>query len=285
MENDERKGEDGTKPECESLRLPPLLDTVWNRVLAAFQFLTILPVPSPRGEPNLGRASPFFPVVGLFVGVMAAAVMSVTRLLLPRPVPELFAVLCLWAITGGLHLDGLADTMDAALSSRTREQKLQIMKDPTTGAMGVAALWFALSIKAAALCLLAGLQDHWWALLSAGVWSRWSLVISARLFRPGRPEGGLGRGFIAEVANAHCIVATVIALALAAALCLAGVEAKYWWTLMAAPISLLVSFMFSRVVGGHTGDTLGATSEVTEIACLLLWAALSWPTIGPPGLF
>ena len=113
-----------------------------KRFLAAIQFLTILPLP--RGlcpdERALGGSLPFFPVVGLGIGAAVALIDRGLGSLFPVGVTSVLAVILLIAASGGLHLDGLADTADGFFSSRPRERIFEIMRDNRTGPMEVAAI-------------------------------------------------------------------------------------------------------------------------------------------------
>ncbi|HQJ31558.1 MAG TPA: adenosylcobinamide-GDP ribazoletransferase, partial [Syntrophales bacterium] len=113
-------------------------------LLAAFQFLTTIPLPGGKGtgEGDIAGSLPFFPVVGLLIGMAAAAGDFVFSLLFPPGVAAVLTVLLLVLITGGLHLDGLADTADGIFSVRNRERMLEIMRDSRIGTMGVLAVVF-----------------------------------------------------------------------------------------------------------------------------------------------
>src|SRR5512137_125405 len=110
--------------------------------LAAIQFLTVIPFPKdymPREE-DLGRSVPFYPIVGLLIGIMAATLGYLMEAVLP-PLPAYATILIfLLAISGGLHMDGLADTADGFFSARPRDRILEIMRDSRIGVMGVIAV-------------------------------------------------------------------------------------------------------------------------------------------------
>ena len=174
------------------------------------------------------------------------------------------------ALTKGFHLDGLADTADGFLSGRSRERKLEIMRDSRTGSMGVAAIFallgmkFALfgSIPAAALPVVAGIM-----MLSG----RCGIVLYNAMSRYARPDG-LGAIWFRR----RPVVGIVLALLLP------GVVA--WWFF--GPVAggalvgtlLLFTFIWSRVtravIGGATGDTIGCCEELCELLTLAWGAAL-----------
>ncbi len=121
--------------------------------LIALQFLTIIPVPFPLRceERDLGRSMAFFPLVGLFLGALLVGADFVLTLRLPRPVVDLLLITLLSAVTGALHLDGLADVCDGLAARGGRERFLAVMKDSRIGAVGVVGLVLALLLKYEAL--------------------------------------------------------------------------------------------------------------------------------------
>ena len=124
-------------------------------LFAALRFLTILPIPGNWGTAEEDIAEvPFFPVVGLLLGAVAAAAAEGAAPFAPPMLPAVGIVIVLLGFSGCLHLDGLADTADGFLSSRSREQILEIMKDSRTGAMGVTAIVCLLLLKFASLASL-----------------------------------------------------------------------------------------------------------------------------------
>jgi adenosylcobinamide-GDP ribazoletransferase len=127
--------------------------------MAALRFLTVIPLPGKIGtsEEELAHAVPFFPIVGLLLGCMAVPVAKIVFILLPPLPAALLTVLLLLGFSGGLHLDGLADTADGFFSARSTERMLEIMKDSSIGTMGAIALILVLLLKTACL---ASLNDH-----------------------------------------------------------------------------------------------------------------------------
>ena len=113
-----------------------------KRFLAAIRFLTILPLPGEWGaaESDLADSVPFFPVVGLLLGGLAAAIAWGMARIAPPMVAAAVIVVAMLSFSGCLHLDGLSDTADGFLSSRNRQRMLEIMKDSHAGAMGVIAV-------------------------------------------------------------------------------------------------------------------------------------------------
>lgn len=237
--------------------------------LLALQFLTRLPVPSAVAytPEALARSAVWFPLVGLVVGVTVAG----AGWLGTRIHPWLGALLALiaWAwVTGGLHLDGLADLADAlAAAHRDRGRFLEVLADPHLGAFGVMALVLQLMAKLVLLMLLLAATPGAWCLVLVPAWARLGALWWSQTLAPLKP--GLGERF-AWRAGRWGVWPWLAALA-ALSLALAPV-------LLFAPLLLLAWRTFLSVrLGGVTGDCLGAGIELTESVALLLlvsWAAV-----------
>lgn len=236
-----------------------------NGFRTAIQFLTVVPV---TGGPHLAGAVRWSPLVGLALG---AALAGVDLLLGPWLGPGVRAVLLvalLAALTGALHLDGLADSADGLLAPRAPADRLAIMRDPRTGGFGVVAVTLVLLAKAAALAELEGaLRTP--ALIVTPALARWTIVGLARLFPDAR--AGLGSVWRAGSTSAALGLATALALVPAVALAgLAGVVLSGVAVVTAGAVGL---FSAARV-GGVTGDVLGATVELVEATCWVVASAL-----------
>jgi adenosylcobinamide-GDP ribazoletransferase len=241
-----------------------------KRFLAAIQFLTILPLP--RGlcpdERALGGSLPFFPVVGLGIGAAVALIDRGLGSLLPVGATSVLAVILLIAASGGLHLDGLADTADGFFSSRPRKRILDIMKDSRTGPMGVAAIVCVVALKIALIASVAA-PARAWVLLLTPVAGRCALLVQMALLPYVRPEG-LAQVFHQSRSRIHALWALIFLIA-------AGGLAGGFPGLIAGGVSFLFALLFTayvrRRIGGLTGDTLGAACEWTELAPALVASA------------
>lgn len=234
----------------------------------AIRFLTLLPVPGmpPMTEQSIARSIPFFPLVGTLLGMLLALVGAFSGLFWGDAARAVLVVTTWGILTSGLHLDGLSDTFDGVMSWRSRERKLEIMKDSRIGAMGAMALVAVLGLKAA---FLYAAGDGWfWALLLAPALGRWADVYGIVAFPVAR-EGGLGRSFQEQLTRRDSLVVTALTVALA--LLLAGTQG-----LVAMALVWLVATALARwwvhTLGGLTGDTYGALCEIGEVVAL---AALS----------
>lgn len=238
--------------------------------LQAVRFLTIIPIPF-RKTPT-ARAmiqSAYFPLVGVLIGgLLVLAAKLLTSLWSAQLVSVILAVT--WVVlTGGLHLDGLADTSDAILSRRTRAQKLAIMKDSSVGTFGVLAVFCALLLKASFLNEIStALQFQ--ALALAPALGRWALV-QAAFFYPAAREEGMGRFFSEHARTRDFVIATLLMLGLAFLLL------RFWGVVIFGGIwlmAVLINRSFSKALGGLTGDTYGALCEISEVAALAMIALL-----------
>lgn len=245
----------------------------------ALSFLTRLPVGRVASEDymrDLGRSAGLFPLVGLLVGLIALGTYLVSRLFFgPAPAAVATMVAGIWA-SGMLHLDGLMDTADGVLSSRSLERMLAIMKDSRSGAMGVAVGALALLFRFSLLLdLPRGMLPA--ALLAAPALGRMIMPLAAVGWPPARGEEGLGSSFARYVGRGRVAVALLSGLLLAIALPAAvGGLGQSWrglaaW-LAAVGVCLGGGRWLANRLGGLTGDTYGALSELAELAALACFA-------------
>lgn len=236
-------------------------------LLVALGFLTRIPVPGAvfARAGAQARSLAWYPLVGLLVGALLALLAWCLQ-----AAPTLLAaalVVAAWAwLTGGLHLDGLADTADAWVGGLgDRARTLAIMKDPRSGPAGVTALVLVLLLKFAAV---AGLPAPalWPALLIAPLLGRAALT-AAFLTTPYVRAGGLG----APLAGASRIAGAFALLASLALVACAGRRALLA-LLVALGVGLLWRRLCMRRLGGMTGDTCGALCELVEVAALVAMA-------------
>lgn len=233
----------------------------------AVAFLTRLPVPGAAGTDAraVGRASAFFPVAGAVLGALLVAARHALPERLPATLQAALLLALLAPLTGALHLDGLADTVDGLGGGRTREDALRIMRDHAVGAYGAVSLVLLLLVEAAALAeLLRGATGDRWLILALII-SRWAPVPLARLLPYARPGGGLGAAVTEHGGWADLAAATAITFGAAAWVGWAGLAA------LGATSLLLVAlgWLFRRRLGGVTGDTLGAAIVLSEALVLV----------------
>lgn len=243
-------------------------------LLIALQFLTRLPIPSvgPWTKERLSGAARYFPVVGLGLGAILAVAYQLGSAWWPLPVVAV-VVIALWVkLTGALHLDGLADAADGWMGGQTPAERLQVMRDPHVGAMGVIALILCLLEKWAFLASMPA-SVALAALLVAPVLGRWACVLASYRMPYARSEvSGWSRQFVEGLAWRDVAIATAIAGAISI-LILRWLGIFLWAG--AGLLTYLLQWCWVRRFGGITGDLLGATCELTEIGCLLLLLSIS----------
>ncbi len=258
-----------------------LLDQ-YTELVAAVRFLSILPLPgaphrfesaSPSASSqHLVLGSAYFPLVGLVLGLLLYLFIFLFNPLVPHLALSALLVVALVLLTGGLHLDGLMDSCDGLFGGRTRERRLEIMRDSRVGSFGVLGGACVLLLKFAFFASLE-MPALFVALLCILPAARWSMVLALRTFPSARPAG-LGITFRQSVSLQRLCIAGCSALLIATVIGhLAGV--LVWIT--ASLAALLVGWWVTRRIGGLTGDTYGAIAEITEVVALLLLVILrSW---------
>lgn len=241
-------------------------------LLTAARYLTIVPFPGRNHAPMeaLGPSAAWFPIVGIGLGTVLALADRLTSWVFPPLLAALLTVTVWKVVTGGLHLDGLADCLDG-LVGRDPEHRLAIMRDSRIGSFGAMGLILFLMLEIVALAELPA-AVRWRALLAAPVIARAAPALLARLFRPARPDGQ-GAAFHAGVGAPA--VAVCLAVALVAATLALG------WLGVAAlaaglPSAVALAAFVARRIGGVTGDVLGASVEISELAVLLTVAAWTY---------
>lgn len=235
-----------------------------DAALATLQFFTRIPVPQPQwSEDLLGRGALFLPLVGLVIGGSAALLdWTFRRYTVGDPLRAIAVLTFLVVITGGLHEDGLADVADGFGGGSSREKTLAIMADSRIGSFGVIALTLSLLARYA---LIAALPTSRAAatLVAAHVLCRWTSLPLAAYLAPARGNQGQGVRFGMHLPR-HSAWA---GLAVAAAI-VAGFLGRRAAMPVAASIvvALITALYYRRRISGVTGDCLGATNQLTEIA-------------------
>ncbi|MDA8175176.1 MAG: adenosylcobinamide-GDP ribazoletransferase [Nitrospiraceae bacterium] len=240
---------------------------------AALGFLTIIPPPANKASGAFGRAPGYFPVIGILEGALFAVIAVTARAIGPLAAAG-FIIAAHTVITGGLHLDGLSDTFDSLAVRGSAERKLGVMKSGTAGPIGAASVTLALILKTALLAKALSPGPGYFPFPAAAfflpVASRWGMVFTILHGKPAKQEG-LGAMVCANTDKSGAVKATMFA---AAAIALWILLFKNGWFL---PVSFAAVYVFSIVsdvfckksFGGITGDTIGATSELSEIIFLI----------------
>ena len=231
--------------------------------LSAINFMTILPWGRDETfDPQ--RMIPYFPIVGIVLGILVALLDYVAVSAWGRVVGSLLDVIFLIVLTGAFHIDGLGDSADGLLGHRPRETVLAIMKDSRLGTMGLVAIVAALSIKWAGIYGLDSNRTLF--LIFVPALSRGSMLFGFRYLPYGRPAGGTGIDFFEQKLELPAFRGLAVVMLLSFTL---GWQAIWLLLCFAAVTAALVAY-YQKRMGCITGDMLGAMTEINEASLFLL---------------
>ena len=262
-----------------------------NNFLWALKFLTIIPIDrEDRIKPKGSFCVVYwFPIVGLCIGVFLSIAYLPLCFFFPPLIADALIILVYIAITGALHLDGLADTCDGIWGGWNKEKRLEIMKDSRIGSFGAIGLIcllglkyvsllsvgeisatkissFSASVKCASCFISPVLFNKCVALMVMPVIGRWAQVCAAGLSTYARNESGTGSFITEGTTRKQVIYASLFPVFL------------FWFFynlsgFMIFAIIIIFTLVWicyiKKKIGGMTGDTLGATNEITELVFLL----------------
>lgn len=236
-------------------------------LILMIQFLTRIPLPIAieAETKDFEKGVVYFPVIGMLVGLLLFGVIKLFLGYIDTLTLSVLLVFFEVLVTGGLHLDGLADSFDGLFSYRDKERMLEIMKDSRIGSNGVLILIFTLLFKTVLVNQIL-LNNLLGAILIMPAISRAMTVFASRI-SPYARENGMGNFFIGKVNNVQLFLGLLVTLL---------------WTYLFSPESiwmlipsLITTGLWCRMchhkIGGMTGDTLGANTELQEILILLLF--------------
>ena len=235
----------------------------------AFGLLTTLPfkLPDDWSAGDSGRASVWYPFVGLVIGALTWLTWKATLFFLPPLVAGVITLVIWVMLTGGLHLDGLADCCDGLFASVSIERRLEIMKDPRMGAFGVIGLILILLLKAAVLISLTSVSSF--GILLAASLARWC-ILPAALLPLARPSGsGMGADFAAGFQRSFIFWGALMPLTFAIILGVRGILS----IVTGLVASVFVLGLAKSRIGGVTGDVFGMVVEIVETVVLLTFVA------------
>jgi len=234
-----------------------------RRFFVAIQFLTRLPVARAlnSSESEVGKAAAFFPLVGVIVGGGAALVFVALHKILPVPASVLCAVIFASFLANGFHEDGLADAFDGFGGGWTKDRILEIMRDSRIGTYGTLALIFLVLGKFTFLSSLPEGQIWRW-LIVAHMAARWTTLPLCAWLPYARPEGQ-GKLVAKQVGTLEISIGTATLLLLFVFL---PWQAAIAVLLVITLVTLLSGLYFRARLQGITGDCLGATNQLTEVA-------------------
>ena len=242
-----------------------------------FKFMTRLPVPGGNSFDSkaLGKGMKWFPIVGLVIGIINLVVALILQMFIPSPILTGIILVTLDVIiTGGLHLDGLADTFDGIFSYRSKQKMLEIMKDSRVGTNGVLVLILYFIFKIGFLVETSELFEinQGVIMLIVPILSRINSVVNCA-FEPYARVTGMGKTFVDNTDKNGLIISyitvTIILYGIASYFMLPFIS-----LFIVLNILILCGFFFgklmTRKIGGITGDTLGALLELSSVLALVL---------------
>lgn len=246
-----------------------------NLITCAFQFLTRLPTPHLRDfQPEWIQASArYYPLVGMVVGGVSAAAMFGASILWSPWIAALIAVGVSMALTGCFHEDGLADTADGIGGGQTRDRRLEIMKDSRLGTYGASVLFVNLFLRVACLASLIALNPviAVIALIAANSMGRSVAVFAMAAMPYGGNPGMAKEGKPDRTTWINVVIACLIGAAPLIALNITTASIGIAAGLIAASVPAILAW---RLLGGRTGDVLGAVEQAFEIGFLLAVTAV-----------
>ena len=234
----------------------------------ALGFLTIYPLRATDTwtPETLGSSMVYYPLVGLFIGLALWVLSVLLSKVVPISIVSVLLLGCLEVMTGGLHLDGLADTIDGLSGGYSREETLQIFKDPHVGTMAVVGVVLVLLLKYASLNVLPS-DALLPALVLMTTLSRASMVQLACFSPYARASGGVGEPFVRGIRREHFFI--TVGLTVSIALLFGGFRGVLIWLLVSL-VTLGYQIYCRERLSGITGDVLGATNEANEALVLVL---------------
>ena len=247
-----------------------LIRNQYELFLIAVGFLTRIPIPKKTdfSEQKLNHASRYFPAVGWLVGIFTAGLFSTFEIAFSKTIAVIFSLLFAILLTGAFHEDGLIDTADGLGGGWSKDQKLEIMKDSRIGTYGAIAIWFSLSLR---LIFLTEIDNTFLALLIAHPLSRSTATGFLYFSSHVRSDNTSKAKPLAQKQNKMDFlvsqttgISTLILINSHALLLLGSLIA----------FGILWGWFLKKQLGGFTGDTLGATQQLSEILIYIIISAI-----------
>lgn len=232
-------------------------------LIEAIRFLTVIPINIPFNESSLKKSPRIFPLVGLLIGAISSLSFFITSKILPIEISSFITIFIWESISGGIHLDGFADTLDGLMSRKDREGILEIMRDSRIGVFGAVGIFFILGLKFLAINNSA---TPILSLLISPIIGRFLLTVSIYFFPYARTTGK-GGIFSGTVKPEDLFLSLVITILLSTII--GGLKG-----LLTLVVAVIICFIFgvylTRRIGGLTGDNYGAICELGEVIPLLI---------------
>ncbi|KNZ41070.1 adenosylcobinamide-GDP ribazoletransferase [Acetobacterium bakii] len=241
-----------------------------RKLLIAISFFTRIPIKINNvTNEEFYDSMILIPIVGLFIGLILYGVSLLVSLIHFMGLQALLMIIIYIWLTGGLHLDGFADTTDALFSARDREKMMEIMKDSRLGAFG--AIGLILLIMTYWMSFTVVLPEYSMVLLIMPVFGRVAAIMSTcfSTYAPG--GGGLGKRFV-EMTKLHHFVIYLVAVLVYATVILGYVG--FIAVVLSSIPGLLLMLNLQKKIGGMTGDTIGMTIELNQVFFLVIFSVM-----------
>ena len=237
---------------------------MFNNIRLAFSFLTIFPITVDTKDKkcSLSQSMIYFPVVGLFIALISLSMINVIEPVTSFRFTSLLLILLPIIISGGLHIDGLADFFDAFFQGKDRNDILSVMKDSRIGVWGALSVVFIILLKWE---LLMTISSRSLGFVFALCVSRWAHVFICFLLPYARKEDGLGKNVAGKISLKELLISTTFVVII-------GLFLSFKSIIILILCSLFIYFLslfFKKKINGITGDVIGATGEMSELFTLL----------------
>lgn len=241
-----------------------------RKILIAISFFTRFPIKlKDVSEDEFYNSMIFMPIVGLFIGALLFLVSWIFSYIHVVSLQALFTMIVYIWITGGLHLDGFADTIDALFSARDHEKMMEIMKDSRLGSFG--AIGLILLFLTIWSCYTVVLPQNLLIVLLLPLVGRYCAIQTCCFSTYAEGGGGLGRRIVEMTKPWHVLIYLVLILSFAW-FCIGFIA--FWAALATMVLNFGLMFYLQRKIGGITGDTIGLTIELTQTIYLVLLAVI-----------
>ena len=238
-----------------------------NSFLIALQFITTLPIKAKLNysEKDIASSMLYYPLVGSIIGFILVVSNILLSKFIPEPIVNILLLIIWITLSGGIHLDGLADSFDGLFGGKNKKRILEIMKDSSIGVYGVLALVLIILLKYVLLFELP-IQDKNSILIIVPTLSRLAMVLAVYNFPYARKEG-FGKAYKLYLKSKHVLFAFLWTIII-------SITLLFWQSIFLIIIAILSTFLISKYItnkiDGLTGDNYGAINEIIEIVSLLI---------------
>ena len=246
----------------------------FNDFLLFFQFFTRIPINKSLNceRENFKKGSIFFPIVGLFIGLVQWVIYYLLTKVLPANITAVFVVIIPIVLTGGLHVDGLGDTCDGFFSFKGGKDKIiEVMKDSRVGTYASIAIVFDMLARYAAVCTIIQMNLPL-ILIATPIIARFTVVFISFIGKNAK-EKGSGNIFIGNIDVKRLVITAIITIALGTLLI--GINKSAILIVSGMVLSFLFNKFCESKITGLTGDSLGANNELVEILTMVLFVAMN----------